>query len=249
MHVYANPARFLKLARPLTGWLGWGAWGVGLATLVLYPDLVNKEEGYVRVFVDHLPTPWRGVMLAGFAAAYMSTMATQLNWGASYIVNDFYKRFVRKNETEKHYVGISRITTVLLFVLALLASYSFTGAVPLYFVGTLVEKTWRAARDFGEGEIAARQVTPLLVITGGEVQQAGQPVVLEQAHELAEPSVPLGGHLTQEVVEFAELGELVAGHVEEMEEVRRVLQLHVAWDAIAIAREAQTPAARPEVRQ
>ena len=90
-----------------------------LATLVLYPDLANREEGYVRVFVDHLPTPWRGVMLAGFAAAYMSTMATQLNWGASYLVNDFYKRFVRPAESERHYVTVSRIATLVMFLLAL----------------------------------------------------------------------------------------------------------------------------------
>ncbi|HSD65073.1 MAG TPA: sodium:proline symporter, partial [Vicinamibacteria bacterium] len=66
----------------------------GLATIILYPNLVDKESGYVHAFVDLLPTPWRGFMLAGFAAAYMSTVATQLNWGASYLVNDFYRRFV-----------------------------------------------------------------------------------------------------------------------------------------------------------
>jgi Na+/proline symporter len=91
----------------------------GLATVVLYPDLVNKEEGYVRAFVDLLPTPWRGVMLAGFAAAYMSTIATQLNWGASYLVNDLYKRFIKKDGTDKHYVNVGRAATVLLFILSI----------------------------------------------------------------------------------------------------------------------------------
>jgi Na+/proline symporter len=91
----------------------------GLATVVLYPDLVNKEEGYVRAFVDLLPTPWRGVMLAGFAAAYMSTIATQLNWGASYLVNDLYKRFIRKDASEKHYVNAGRAATVVLFLLSI----------------------------------------------------------------------------------------------------------------------------------
>ena len=84
----------------------------GLATIILYPNLQDKESGYVHAFVDLLPTPWRGFMLAGFAAAYMSTVGTQLNWGASYLVNDFYKRFLKKNETEKHYVNVSRITTI-----------------------------------------------------------------------------------------------------------------------------------------
>ena len=50
----------------------------------------------MQAFVDLLPTPWRGFMMAGFAAAYMSTVGTQLNWGASYLVNDFYKRFLNK---------------------------------------------------------------------------------------------------------------------------------------------------------
>jgi Na+/proline symporter len=55
-------------------------------------------------------------MMAGFAAAYMSTVGTQLNWGASYIVNDFYKRFLNKTASEKHYVGVSRWTTIALFL-------------------------------------------------------------------------------------------------------------------------------------
>ena len=66
----------------------------GLATVILYPTLQDKESGYVHAFVDLLPTPWRGFMMAGFAAAYMSTIATQLNWGASYLINDAYRRFV-----------------------------------------------------------------------------------------------------------------------------------------------------------
>src|SRR6266545_3077403 len=88
----------------------------GLATIVLYPNLADKESGYVHAFVDYLPTPWRGVMMAGFAAAYMSTVGTQLNWGASYLVNDFYKRFLKPNETQKHYVTVARVATVFLFL-------------------------------------------------------------------------------------------------------------------------------------
>ena len=61
----------------------------------------TRKPGYVHAFVDLLPTPWRGFMLAGFAAAYMSTIGTHLNWGASYLVNDFYKRFVKKDATRE----------------------------------------------------------------------------------------------------------------------------------------------------
>jgi SSS family solute:Na+ symporter len=96
-----------------------------LATVILYPELgpANKEDGYVRAFVDLLPPGLRGLMLVGFAAAYMSTMATQLNWGASYLVNDFYRRFMRKDGTEKHYVNVSRVATVLLFALSLVVTW------------------------------------------------------------------------------------------------------------------------------
>jgi SSS family solute:Na+ symporter len=92
----------------------------GLATVLLYPNGIgpthDKEAAYVQAFVDLLPTPWRGVMMAGFAAAYMSTVGTQLNWGASYLVNDFYKRFLNKTASEKHYVSMSRWATVFLFL-------------------------------------------------------------------------------------------------------------------------------------
>jgi len=92
----------------------------GLATVMLYPNGIgpthDKEAAYVQAFVDLLPTPWRGVMMAGFAAAYMSTVGTQLNWGASYLVNDFYKRFINKAGSEKHYVSMSRWATVFLFL-------------------------------------------------------------------------------------------------------------------------------------
>ena len=61
------------------------------------PNLVDKESGYVRTLMDPavFPPALRGIMLAAFAAAYMSTIGTQLNWGASYVVNDFYRRFLR----------------------------------------------------------------------------------------------------------------------------------------------------------
>ena len=95
----------------------------GLATLVLYPDLQDREGAYVHAFVDHLPAGWRGVMLAGFAAAYMSTMSTQLNWGASYLINDVYKRFLRKDASDRHYVNAGRAATILLFAAAMVVSW------------------------------------------------------------------------------------------------------------------------------
>src|SRR5689334_18730127 len=89
-----------------------------LASLVLYPDLVDKESGYVRTLMDPavFPPAMRGIMLAAFAAAYMSTIGTQLNWGASYVVNDFYRRFVRRAAAEREYVVVSQVVTVALML-------------------------------------------------------------------------------------------------------------------------------------
>jgi len=93
-----------------------------LAAVVLYPELLapgaDAESGYVRVMIEHLPPSLRGLMLAGFIAAFMSTNATQLNWGAAYLVNDFYKRFLKPVETERHYVRASEAATVLLTVIS-----------------------------------------------------------------------------------------------------------------------------------
>ena len=98
-----------------------------LATVILYPAGIgpthDHEAAYVQAYVDLLPTPWRGFMMAGFAAAYMSTVGTQLNWGASYLVNDFYKRFLNKEATEKHYVSVSRWATVLLFLMSIFVTW------------------------------------------------------------------------------------------------------------------------------
>ena len=87
-----------------------------LAVIVLYPGLAQPEPAYMRIVAEHLPHALRGVVFAGFLAAFMSTVATQLNWGASYLVADFYRRFVKRDGTEEHYVFASRLATVLLVV-------------------------------------------------------------------------------------------------------------------------------------
>ena len=88
----------------------------GLAAIVLYPGLKHPETGYMMVRNAHLPHQYRGIAIAGFLAAFMSTVATQLNWGASYLVADFYRRFLRRGATERHYVRVSRVCTVLLVI-------------------------------------------------------------------------------------------------------------------------------------
>jgi Na+/proline symporter len=119
----------------------------GLATVILYPGgklpngTIDAEGAYVQAFVDLLPTPWRGFMMAGFAAAYMSTIGTHLNWGASYLVNDFYKRFVKKDAEDKHYVNVGRVATVSLFLMSIVVTYFLSS----------IEQAWKFLLAMGAG--------------------------------------------------------------------------------------------------
>jgi len=98
----------------------------GLASMVFYAGnaqvAADPELGYVKMMTDVLPHGWRGVMLAAFGAAYMSTISTQLNWGASYLVNDLYRPYIKQGATEHHYVGMSRVFSVLIMILCALVA-------------------------------------------------------------------------------------------------------------------------------
>ncbi len=85
---------------------------VALASIVLFPDIQDKQSGYILVLLNYLPVGFKGLLLASFAAAFMSTVSTHLNWGSSYIINDFYKRFIQKKASPQHYVWASRWVTV-----------------------------------------------------------------------------------------------------------------------------------------
>jgi Na+/proline symporter len=104
---------------------------VALASLVIYPDLASIKSEFpditdqylgndiaYHVMLTRLDTGWLGLVVASLIAAYMSTIGTHLNWGSSYIVNDFYKRFVKPEAGEKELVKIGRISTVVLMILA-----------------------------------------------------------------------------------------------------------------------------------
>ena len=100
----------------------------GLVALAVYsphgglrPDAAfgtNPQQGYVMVLRDFLPPALRGVMVAAFLAAFMSTLGTQLNWGVSYLVNDLYRRFLAREKTEKHYVAVGRLFTILMVLIS-----------------------------------------------------------------------------------------------------------------------------------
>jgi len=95
---------------------------VALCSLVMFPNLDDRGRGFVMMIGAVLPAGLVGLLLAAFLAAYMSTISTQLNWGCSYIVNDFFRPFIRPGADERYYVRVSRITTVVLMLLSLVVT-------------------------------------------------------------------------------------------------------------------------------
>jgi len=113
----------------------------GLAAIVLYPGLKNPESSYMMIVNEHVPHAFRGIILAGFLAAFMSTIATQLNWGTSYLVEDFYRRFMKRDGSERHYVHVSQVVTLLLV--------AATGYVSAHLVS--IRSGWQVVLQLGAG--------------------------------------------------------------------------------------------------
>ena len=101
---------------------------VGLCSLIVYPQLSDIQKAFPNLdpsllghdiaypaMLKFLPVGFIGLMVGGLIAANSSTNLTQLNWGSSYLVHDFYQRFIRTNATEKHYVFVGRVTTLIIF--------------------------------------------------------------------------------------------------------------------------------------
>jgi Na+/proline symporter len=97
---------------------------VGLVATLAYPGMEDPESGYVRALLDFLPTGIRGAMLAAMLAAFMSTVDTQLNWGASYLTNDVFKRFVRPQASERSLVAVARLSIIGLAAVGALATFA-----------------------------------------------------------------------------------------------------------------------------
>ncbi len=114
---------------------------VGFVGLIRYPGLANPEDGYAKVMVDILPSPFKGLLLAAFAAAYMSTISTHLNWGASYLVNDVYLRFIKPQASPRAQVVASRVATAVLMVSSLIV---------MGFLSS-VEQGWKILIGIGAG--------------------------------------------------------------------------------------------------
>lgn len=118
---------------------------VALASLVVYPDVASIQEAFPNITPDKLgqdlaysamltklPTGLLGIVLASLVAAYMSTISTQLNWGSSYIVYDFYKQQINPNATEKQMVNAGRISTVVLMVLSAFLALALQNAMDVF---------------------------------------------------------------------------------------------------------------------
>ncbi|SHI64219.1 Na+/proline symporter [Arenibacter nanhaiticus] len=120
---------------------------VALASLVVYPDVASIHAAFPNVAVDKLghdlaysamltklPSGLLGLVLASLIAAYMSTISTQLNWGSSYIVYDFYKQQINPNATEKRLVAVGRISTVVLMIFSAVLALLLQNALQLFEV-------------------------------------------------------------------------------------------------------------------
>ena len=118
---------------------------VALASLVVYPDLASIHEAFPNISDDKLghdlaysamltklPSGLLGIVLASLIAAYMSTISTQLNWGSSYIVFDFYKQQINPNASEKKLVAVGRLSTVLLMIISAIVALLMQDAMQLF---------------------------------------------------------------------------------------------------------------------
>ncbi len=118
---------------------------VALASLVVYPDVASIQEAFPNIeegklghdlaysaMLTKLPSGLLGLVLASLGAAYMSTISTHLNWGSSYVVNDFYRQLIHKKANEKELVLVGRITTVILMVASAIFALYLTNAKQLF---------------------------------------------------------------------------------------------------------------------
>ena len=118
---------------------------VALASLVVFPDIASLSEAFPNISEDKLgqdlaypamltllPTGLLGLVLASLISAYMSTISTHLNWGSSYVVNDFYLQLINKNATQKELVNVGRLSVVILMIISSLIAISLTNAYQLF---------------------------------------------------------------------------------------------------------------------
>ncbi len=158
---------------------------VGLASLILFPTLESiattfpnlsaEMQGHdvaYAAMMTYLPAGLIGIVLTSLIAAFMSTISTQLNWGSSYIVNDFYKRFIKPEATDKEQVLVGRISTVVLMICAALFSFYLQSAKDVFNLllqigagtGLLFILRWFWSRINPLSEMAAMVISFIIAI-------------------------------------------------------------------------------------
>ncbi len=118
---------------------------IALASLVVFPDLISLQKAFPHIPADKinddlaypamltfLPAGLMGMLIASLVAAYMSTISTHLNWGSSYVVHDFYKRFLKPEASEKELVAVGRISTVVLAIFSALLALMLSNALQAF---------------------------------------------------------------------------------------------------------------------
>jgi len=159
---------------------------VGLASLIIFPNLTDLNTAFPDLAVDmqghdvayaammtYLPAGLLGIVLTSLIAAFMSTISTQLNWGSSYVVNDFYGRFINPEATERQKVVVGKISVVLLMLCAALFSFYLTSAKDVFDLllqigagtGLLFILRWFWDRINPYSEIAAMAISFIIAVT------------------------------------------------------------------------------------
>ena len=158
---------------------------VGLASLVIFPSLESMNQAFPSLssemqghdvgyaaMMTYLPAGLLGIVLTSLIAAFMSTISTQLNWGSSYLVNDFYSRFINQDASEKQKVIVGRISTVLLMLCAALFSFYLQSAKDVFDLllqigagtGLLFILRWFWSRINPYSEIAAMAISFIIAL-------------------------------------------------------------------------------------
>ncbi|MDJ0688633.1 MAG: Na+:solute symporter [Xenococcaceae cyanobacterium MO_188.B32] len=105
---------------------------VALVAMVIYPDLSDRELGYPKLMLDFLPPVLLGLVVASLIAAFMSTVSTSINWGASYLTNDLYRRFIKPDASQSQLVFMGRLASVLVTVLGAIAAFYSTDITTVF---------------------------------------------------------------------------------------------------------------------
>ncbi len=103
-----------------------------LASLVILPNIKDDEMAYPMLMMIVMPSPWKGILIAGLIAAFMSTIDTHLNWGSSYLTHDLYRNWLRPGRSEKHYIRVAKVAMSLLIVLTVLMAYMMTSVTEAF---------------------------------------------------------------------------------------------------------------------